>query len=198
MAAFRFLALLTVGFVFVVLVFLLHAGQSRLELEGTRFLSGPDIGPKAGEEVVWTLDLGGQKVTEAWPGAQRQPRLFVSGGKGAKIRAQASYVDRDGASVLDAFVVPGEALGAAGERPGELAFGALWMSWEHPLVITLTVLEAGEGAEPAQLLLRGEPTQNYIAARAMARTLWIVFSIIGALGIAGLLATHRPPPRVRV
>jgi hypothetical protein len=190
MAAFRFLALLTVGFILLVLSFLLHAGHSRLEREGTRVIQGPELAPRAGESVIWTVDFAAQRVEQAWPGVQRQPRLYLEGADGRVIEAEASYVDAEGRPVLDAFVGGGPVEGAAGEGD-EVAFGALWMSWEHPLRITLTVLEGG-GPEGGTMrpVLRGKPGKDFIAARAVSRTLWLVFTIIGLLGFAGLAATQ--------
>ena len=197
MAAFRFLALLTVGFVLLMLIFLLHAGQSRLEIEGKRILEGPEmtIGESQDAGATWTIDLGGVRVEEAWPAAQRQPHLGVRAAPaGAMVTASAHYVDEDGERVLDAFIGGGPltrstAPGTDGDDPREVSFGPIWMSWEHPLVIEL------EADQPVELqpVLSGEPSINYVAARQMARTLWIVFSIIGVLGFIGLLVTLREP-----
>ncbi|MEM8711968.1 MAG: hypothetical protein AAGG01_13535, partial [Planctomycetota bacterium] len=77
MNAFRFLSLLTVGFSLLVLIFLLNATQGRMEAEAVRVIEGPPVRFQAGQAVEWTLRLGGNRVEEAWPAAQRQPRLFL-------------------------------------------------------------------------------------------------------------------------
>ena len=82
-----------------------------------------------------------------------------------------------------------------GETEGELEFGPLWMAWERPLRITFEVVEGEAGAE-AVPVLRGTPSTNFVAARAIARTLWMVFAVIGALGFAGLAATQKDMFRV--
>lgn len=223
MAAFRFLALLTVGFVLLMLVFLLHAGQSRLEIEGRRILTGPEItlDPSGSpEDGSWELELGGVREAESWPAAQRQPRLFVRGvPAGAEVTARAVYVERRdpragepggergaGATghreVVLSALVDGEVVTRSDSVAGyvadvddarELDFGPLWMSWEHTLVIELE----GDREMVVHPVLRGEPSVNYVAARQMARTLWIVFSVIGFLGFVALLVTLREPLAAR-
>lgn len=198
MAAFRFLALITVGFVLLMFVFLLNAGHSRFEREGSRRILGPELALEEGKSVVWTVDFGAQRIEEAWPGVQRQPRLFLSGMGGASVVARAQYVNEEGESVLDAFVDGGLVRAKTappettkGPRGTDAEFGPLWMSWEYPLQITLTVIDRGDEIGIAQPVLHGEPSKDFMASRAISRTLWMVFSIIGAMGFAGLLATQK-------
>lgn len=198
MAAFRFLALITVGFVLLMFVFLLNAGHSRLERESTRRILGPELALEEGKSVVWTVDFASRRIEEAWPGVQRQPRLYLSGLGAASVVARAQYVNEEGESVLDAFVdgglvrakPPGPDV-PKGPRGPEAEFGPLWMSWEYPLQITLTVIDRGDAIGVAQPVLHGKPSKDFIASRAISRTLWMVFSIIGAMGFAGLLATQK-------
>lgn len=206
MAAFRFLALITVGFILLMFVFLLNAGHSRLEREATRRLLGPELALEEGKSVVWTVDFGASRIEQAWPGVQRQPHLYIEGLQGASVVARAQYVNDEGESVLDAFVdgglvraMPWKPEGGAEEGPEEengppspnAEFGPLWMSWEYPLQITITVIDRGDSIGTAQPILRGQPSKDFIASRAISRTLWMVFSIIGAMGFAGLLATQK-------
>ncbi|MEM9378851.1 MAG: hypothetical protein AAGB93_02800 [Planctomycetota bacterium] len=191
MVAFRFLALLTVGFVLLSLIFLLSASHGRLEREQFRVLTGPSFAAEEGTLAEWVIELGGPRIEEAWPAAQRQPRLFVRGAPGARIAAKARYITDDGTTLLPALEGPEPVVGAVGEKDGELEFGPLWMSWEHPLEVTFQVLESGPEAATAVPVLRGAASTNYVAARAIARTLWFVFAILGALGFAGLVATDR-------
>ncbi|QDV06479.1 hypothetical protein Poly30_19890 [Planctomycetes bacterium Poly30] len=208
MNAFRFLSLLTVGFSLLVLVFLLNATQGRLESEAFRVLEGPEVALEPGQTAQWTLELGGSRIEEAWPAAQRQPRIFLvgdpSGGLGdASVAVSATYVDEDD-TPRSAFVSgAAEVTGVAGEDPGELEFGPLWMNWEQELQLEVRVLEAvasgGAGASgeagasggAARLVMRGEASLDYLAARSMARTLWFVFTAIAAAGFAGLMLTVR-------
>lgn len=191
MAAFRFLALLTVGFVLLMFVFLHLASQGRLEREAERVLTGPSFIVEDGGGGSWTIDLGAPRIEQAWPGAQRQPRLFLKGAAGAQVSARAVYLGMDDAVLLDALVGGEHVIGLAGDVPGELEFGPLWLSWEHPLRVTFAVIEAG--AEPVDVtpVLRGEPSSNYITARKIARGLWTIFTVIGVLGFAGLIATQK-------
>lgn len=198
MAAFRFLALITVGFVLLMFVFLLNAGHSRLEREATRRIVGPELALEEGKSVVWTVDFGSKRIEQAWPGVQRQPRLFLRGLRGASVVARAQYVDDEGETLLDAFVEGGlvramlpAVEGENGSLDPEAEFGPLWMSWEHPLQITLTVIDRGDAIGTAQPVIHGIPSKDSIASRAISRTLWVVFSIIGAMGFAGLLATQK-------
>lgn len=201
MVAFRFLALISVGFILLMFSALLNAGHGRAELEGMRRLTGPPLALVAGEEVTWTLDLGSERGEEAWPAPQRQPRLFLDGTAGADVvvEAVATYA-LDGERTADAFELGGPVVGAPGDD-GALEFGALWMSWERPLRVTLRVVEGGGGeGETATPVLRGETTTDYVAARTIARTLWVIFSVIGAASFALLVATLRgswsePDPR---
>ncbi|MEM1447658.1 MAG: hypothetical protein AAGI22_01025 [Planctomycetota bacterium] len=191
MVAFRFLALLTVGFVLLSLIFLLSASHGRLEREQFRVLTGPTFSTEQGTKAEWVIELGGPRIDQAWPAAQRQPRLFVRGVPGARIAARARYIDKDGGTLLPALEGTEPVVGAVGETDGVLEFGPLWMSWDHPLEITFEVLEAGPEAAMAEPVLRGAASTNYVAARAIARTLWFVFAILGALGLAGLVASDR-------
>lgn len=197
MAAFRFLALMTVGSVLLVLIFLLHAANGRMEQEATRILSGPEFELAAGTKSVWALDLGGERIEEAWPAPQRQPQLAVTSALGTQlegviVRAAASYIDDEGVR-RPAFVsgtLKTEALAAPDDK-GDLRIelGSLWLSYEHQLEIELEVVTAAGGTAVATL--QGQPTENYIAGRAVARSLWLVFSIIGLFGFAGLMATQQ-------
>lgn len=191
MAAFRFLALLTVGFVLVMFVFLHLASQGRLEREAERVLTGPSFLVEEGGSGSWTIDLGAPRIEQAWPGAQLQPRLFLKGAAGTQVSARAEYLGEDDAVMLDALVGGEHVIGLAGDVPGELEFGPLWMSWEHPLRVTFAVIDAG--AEPVEVtpVLRGEPSANYTTARKIARGLWTIFTIIGVLGFVGLVATQK-------
>jgi hypothetical protein len=198
MNAFRFLSLLTVGFSLLVLVFLLNATHGRMEAEATRWIEGPEVLLEPGEEVEWTLNLGASRIEEAWPAPQRQPRLFLltaaeegAAGSlaGAQVTVSASYRGEDGAS-YPAFVAGANASGGPGESSSELAFGPLWMSWDHELSLKAVVAAApGSGAGAARFVLRGEATKDYVAARSMARTLWLVFTAIAAVGFVGLMLT---------
>ena len=189
MVAFRFLALITVGFVLLTFVFLLNASNARLEREAVRVLVAEPFPLEAGGESSWTLDLGAPRVEEAWPGVQRQPRLTVRAAPGAELAARAEYRSADGGVRLQALTAGERVVVAAGED-GVVDLGTLWMSWEHPLTVDLEVLDAGEGGE-AQPVLSGSPSRNFVAARAISRTLWLVFTIIGAAGMAILVATQR-------
>ena len=193
MNAFRFLSLITVGFTLLVFVFLLNATQGRMEAEATRWVEGPELALEAGNEVEWTLNLGAPRIEEAWPAPQRQPRLFLmskdaEGLAEAQVVVDAMYLEESGAS-HQAFISGAQAAGVPGEEPGQLAFGPLWMSWEHDLVLKVRVEGAVKPGATAQLVLRGEATSDYIAARSMARTLWFVFVAIAAGGFAGLMLT---------
>jgi len=187
MVAFRFLALLTVGLSLLTFVFLLNVSNARLEREALRQVVGEPFSLQAGAPVSWTLDLGGSRVESAWPGEQRQPRLSVRAEPGTEIAARAEYRSDDGAVLLGALV-DGERVVATADSDGLLSFGALWLSWEHPLTIQLEVLAGGGEGVP---FLSGQPSRNFTAARAISRTLWIVFTIIGAMGFAVLVATQR-------
>ncbi|MEM8711376.1 MAG: hypothetical protein AAGG01_10525, partial [Planctomycetota bacterium] len=142
------------------------------------------------------------RVEEAWPAAQRQPRLFLvaeGGGDlgGVEVTAEARYGRPDGTSAV-AWVSGSQQERAAvrdSDSPSEAAFGPLWMSWDLDLSIVATVEGVGTTSLPesAKLVLRGEPSVDYIAARSMARTLWFVFTAIAAAGFAGLLATTLGP-----
>jgi hypothetical protein len=188
MVAFRFLALLTVGLSLLTFVFLLNVSNARLEREALRQIVGEPFALQAGDPASWTLDLGGARVESAWPGEQRQPRLSVRAEPGAKIAARATYRAEDG-GVLLAALVDGERVVATADPDGLVSFGALWLSWEHPLTLEFEVLEGGPGEGVP--FLSGQPTRNFMAARAISRTLWIVFTIIGAMGFAVLVATQR-------
>ncbi len=193
MNAFRFLSLITVGFSLLVFVFLLNATQGRMEAEATRWVEGPDIALEPGAEVEWTLNLGASRIEEAWPAPQRQPRLFLVGKDGqslgeAQVVVDAMYLEESGAP-YPAFVSGAQATGVLGAEPGQLAFGPLWMSWEHDLTFKVRVDGAAKAGATGQLILRGEATKDYVAARSMARTLWLVFVAIGVLGFLGLLLT---------
>lgn len=193
MNAFRFLSLITVGFSLLVLVFLLNATQGRMESEATRVLKGPELTLAAGETAEWILHLGGGRVEEAWPAPQRQPRFFLVGatdtGLGeAHVTVQATYSDMAG-KTYPAFIAGGaSASGVPGEIPGELECGPLWMNWDFDLHLKATVQAVGAGGT-AQLVMRGDATEDYLAARSMARTLWAVFTAIAAAGFAGLMLT---------
>lgn len=202
MNAFRFLSLLTVGFSLLVLVFLLNATHGRMEAEATRWIEGPEVLLEPGQEVEWTLNLGASRIEEAWPAPQRQPQLFLAAAAdsgpagslaGAQVTVNASYRGEDGAS-YPAFVAGPSASGDPGEAPSELAFGPLWMSWNHELSLKAVVAAAPAQAGPApgaraRLVLRGKATKDYVAARSMARTLWLVFTAIAAVGFVGLMLT---------
>lgn len=194
MNAFRFLSLLTVGFSLLVLVFLLNATQGRMETEAVRVLEGPEVVLEAGQAVEWALLLGGGRIEEAWPAPQRQPRLFLVGEPGgalgdAEVVAEAHYFEDEDLS-RPAFISGGDpVVGVPGEKPGELAFGPLWMNWDHDLKLRVSVKGGGSGT--AKLVLRGEATVDYLAARSVARTLWFVFTAIAAAGFAGLMLTLR-------
>ena len=62
MVAFRFLALLTVGFVLLTFVFLLNVSNARLEREAVRSLDGEVFSLDAQQPITWTLDLGARTV----------------------------------------------------------------------------------------------------------------------------------------
>lgn len=189
MVAFRFLALLTVGFVLLTFVFLLNVSNARLEREAVRSLDGEVFSLDAQQPITWTLDLGAPRVDEAWPSPQRQPRLTVRAAAGAELAARAEYRSTDGGIRLQALTRGERVVASAGED-GVLDFGTLWMSWEHPLTIELEVVDPGAGGE-AQPRLAGAPARNFVAARAISRTLWLVFTVIGAMGFAVLVATQR-------
>ncbi len=173
MNAFRFLSLL-------VLVFLLNATQGRMETEAVRVLEGPEVVLEAGQAVEWALLLGGGRIEEAWPAPQRQPRLFLVGEPGgalgdAEVVAEAHYFEDEDLS-RPAFISGGDpVVGVPGENPGELAFGPLWMNWDHDLKLRVTVKGGGSGT----------------AKLVVARTLWFVFTAIAAAGFAGLMLTLR-------
>ena len=103
MVAFRFLALLTVGLSLLTFVFLLNVSNARLEREALRQVVGAPFQLEAGGEASWTLDLGGTRVETAWPGEQRQPRLFVRAEPGAELAARAEYRSAEGVSLLQAL-----------------------------------------------------------------------------------------------
>lgn len=202
MAAFRFLALLTVGFSLLVLIFLLHVHQARLEREMTREIVGPSLELHPGEDATWIVDLGGARVEEAWPGEQRQPHIFLRGpavASGSVVRVRARYLDAlsvEGGeapppALESAFVSrtgdDGFVTAEAGEADGELALGPVWLSWDHPLELSARI----EGATPTRgaFVLRGSPSTDSLAARSIARTLWAVFTVMSAAGFAGLILT---------
>lgn len=188
MAALRFLALLSTGFVLLMLAFLLHVSHGRVEREGSREITGPELALTKGEGVPWEVDLGGKRIEQAWPGVQRQPHLWLEGAaSGAVVDVAASYVDPEGAAVLDALVGGTQRL-TIGEEP--LDVGALWLSFEHPLRIVVTCVEPGQ-AGALTPVLRGDPGEDFRTARAISRTVWMVFCAIGAASFALLLATTR-------
>ncbi len=190
MVAFRFLALLTVGLSLLTFVFLLNVSNARLEREALRQVVGAPFQLEAGGEASWTLDLGGTRVETAWPGEQRQPRLFVRAEPGAEIAARAEYRSAEGVSLLQALS-GGERVVATAGPDGLASFGSLWLSWEHPLTIEFNVLKGGPEGSQGEPFLSGQPSKNFMAARAISRTLWVVFTIIGAMGLAVLVATQR-------
>lgn len=190
MVAFRFLALLTVGLSLLTFVFLLNVSNARLERESLRQVVGAPIQLKGGEEVAWTLDFGDSRVESAWPGAQRQPRLFLRTVPGAVVAARAEYRSPEDAPLLQALVA-GERVVATAGPDGLASFGYLWLSWVHPLTISFEALEGVGEEAPAEPFLSGQPSKNFIAARAISRTLWVVFTVIGAMGFAVLVATQR-------
>ncbi len=190
MVAFRFLALLTVGLSLLTFVFLLNVSNARLEREALRQVVGEPFALQAGAPTSWTLELGGARVESAWPGEQRQPRLSVRAEPGAEIAAQAEYRSEEGDVLLQALV-DGERVVATADPDGLASFGALWLSWEHPLTIEFEVLAGGAGEGEGVPFLSGQPSRNFTAARAISRTLWIVFTVIGAMGFAVLVATQR-------
>ena len=188
MAALRFLALLSTGFVLLMLAFLLHVSHGRVEREGSREITGPDLPLIAGEALTWDLDFGGQRIEEAWPGVQRQPRLWLrGGGAGAILEIAASYRDGEGALVLDALQAGTQRV-TLGEDPVEV--GALWLSYDHPLRVSISCVEPGGGGATTPVL-RGDPGEDYRTARTISRTVWMVFCAIGAASFALLLATTR-------
>lgn len=188
MAALRFLALLSTGFVLLMLAFLLHVSHGRVEREGSREITGPDLPLVAGEALTWDLDFGGQRIEEAWPGVQRQPRLWLrGGGAGAVLEIEASYRDGEGALALDALQAGTQRV-TLGEDPHEV--GALWLSYDHPLRVSISCVEPGGGGATTPVL-RGDPGEDYRAARTISRTVWMVFCAIGAASFALLIATTR-------
>ena len=190
MVAFRFLALLTVGLSLLTFVFLLNASNARLEREAFRELAGEPFELTVGEEASWDLHLGGERVETAWPGEQRQPSLSVRAAPGAKLAARAEYRSDDDVLLLSALT-GGERVVATAGPDGLVSFGSLWLSWEHPLVVQFEVLAVGQEGGAAEPVLSGTPSINFIAARAISRTLWLVFTAIGAMGFAVLVATQR-------
>lgn len=195
MNAFRFLSLLTVGFSLLVLVFLLNATQGRMEGEATRWLEGPEFLLEPGAEAEWKLNLGGSRIEEAWPAAQRQPRVFlvpksVEGAsaalEGAEVTVDATYASEDGAAHA-AFLRGSNPAGIQGREAGELAFGPIWMNWEQDLILKARVVAAPAPGTTVRLVLRGQASIDYLAARDMARTLWFVFTAIGVLGFIVLM-----------
>ena len=188
MAALRFLALLSTGFVLLMLAFLLHVSHGRVEREGSREITGPDLALVAGEALTWDLDFGGQRIEEAWPGVQRQPRLWLlGGGAGAVLEIEASYRDGEGALVLDALQAGTQRV-TLGEDPHEV--GGLWLSYDHPLRVSISCVEPGGGGATTPVL-RGDPGEDYRTARTISRTVWMVFCAIGAASFALLIATTR-------
>lgn len=191
MAAIRFLALLSTGFVLLALVFLLHASQSRVEREGTRVLRGENLELAAGAAISWELDLNGQRIDQAWPGVQRQPRLVLRGAApGAVLEVSGRYQREDGSMLADAFM---ESEGPQRVTLGEAEesdAGALWLSYDHPLRLEVRCVEPGAGGTVTPIL-RGDPGDDFRAARAISRTVWMVFVAIGAASFALLLATNR-------
>ena len=188
MAALRFLALLSTGFVLLMLAFLLHVSHGRVEREGSREIVGPAVALAAGEALSWDLDLGGQRIDEAWPGVQRQPRLWLrGGGAGAVLEISASYRDGAGEPVLDALQAGTQRV-TLGEAPVEV--GALWLAYDHPLRVSISCVEPGAGGATTPVL-RGDPGDDFRAARAISRTVWMVFCAVGAASFALLIATTR-------
>lgn len=197
MAAFRYLALLTVGFVLLMLSMLYHVTLGRAEAEGVRELRGPEIPLETGEAVVWTVDFASRRVEEAWPLYQQQPRVLLEGSGDARVQVTAEYVRGRGeearmapAFIDDAFGAPRAAPSALSEEDPRLLFGRLWMSWEDPLRLTFEVTDGGSGGS-ATPVLSGRTAEDYPAARSIARTQWAVFTAIGAAGIIALLLTLR-------
>lgn len=191
MSALRFLALLSTGFVLLMLAFLLHVSHARVEREGSRHLEGPPLELAPGARVTWELDLGGLRIDEAWPAVQRQPRLFASGvPAGATLEATAQYGAGEEGARPAFFAGAGVQPGVVDETPGELAFGPLWLSYEHPLRVELVCVDPGEGGT-ATPVLRGDPGTDFRAARAISRTVWLVFVAIGAASFALLMVTQR-------
>ncbi len=188
MAALRFLALLSTGFVLLMLAFLLHVSHGRVEREGSREIVGPAVALAAGEALSWDLDLGGQRIDEAWPGVQRQPRLWLrGGGSGAVLEISASYRDGAGEPVLDALQAGTQRV-TLGEAPVEV--GALWLAYDHPLRVSISCVEPGAGGATTPVL-RGDPGDDFRAARTISRTVWMVFCAVGAASFALLIATTR-------
>lgn len=204
MAAFRFLALITVGFVLLLLVFLLHLGHARLEREATRAIGGPELALRPGEPRTWTVELGGRTMAAAWPEPQRQPRLRVAADElpaGAIVEARATYAlppaEEGGEAVpFDAIIGGGPVRAQATGDARELDLGALWMSWEHPLSISLELV-GGAPEVAVQPSLRGDVAPEFVEARSYARVLWIAASVLGAMGFAGLVLTLRGAFEVR-
>lgn len=190
MVAFRFLALLTVGLSLLTFVFLLNVSNARLEREALRELSGEAFELQVGSQATWTLDLGGTRVETTWPGEQRQPCLSVRAEPGVKIAARAEYRTEEGATLLQALTGGDRVVAIAGPD-GLVQFGSLWLSWDHPLTVQFEVLAAGSGLGQGEPVLSGRPSTNFTAARTISRTLWFVFTVIGAMGFAVLVATQR-------
>ncbi|MEC8493304.1 MAG: hypothetical protein VXZ39_00195, partial [Planctomycetota bacterium] len=68
--------------------------------------------------------------------------------------------------------------------------GALWLSYDHPLRVSIRCVEPGAGGA-ATPVLRGDPGEDFRTARTISRTVWMVFCAIGAASFALLLATTR-------
>ncbi|MEL6428308.1 MAG: hypothetical protein AAFZ87_04420 [Planctomycetota bacterium] len=203
MAAFRFLALFSTGFALLVFCFLQHASLGRSELEARRRVRGPELVLAPGQEVTWTVELGAARGDDAWPAAQRQPRLVLEGSRGtdARCEAEATYLLPEGpraafvsgAGPLQSRPEPRrrrEVRAASDPFEGELGFGPLWLNWEHPLEVRVRVLE-GESGATVRPVLAGRVSDDFVAARVIARTLWTVFTVIGAASFAVLIATLR-------
>lgn len=194
MPALRFLALATLAFILPAGAFLWHQQLARLEREATRVLTGPELALAPGAELVWTLDLGASTEDAAWMDCQGQPALHVPLPRGATVGVRARYLARGVLPERDAWVAPAE--GARVVREGAdtpATFGPLWLSYLQPLELTFAVVAAPPGGGTARPVLAGEVSPDYTFARDLDRTVFTVFVVVGAAGVAlfALVERHR-------
>jgi len=205
MPALRFLALMTLVLVLPSGAFLWHQQLALLEREATRVLRGPELGLAPGARATWRLELDANTEDQAWMDCQRQPRLSVAlpvtpaGTERPRLSARARYAAAGVLPAAPAFVgatTPEEAREVEPGPDGVVQFGPLWLSYLQPLELELEVVawpsSAGlAGFDPVRPVLAGEASADYLFARQLDRSLFVVFVCLGVLGVVLFLLVER-------